>query len=329
MIRNKTPFETVVFPFRWPNGQWKAVIVVKANFHIEPEANAKLSAENADIFSSDQFYDQDINKSIQFASDLVPKKVNIDVAVQGNAYSRDGIPVGESTVSLRFGKIKKQLRVLGKRHWREGLILPSLSKPQVWSIRELRYEYTYGGQDLSRKKRFMQNPIGCGFKSWGTKEKNARVPSIFYKGDSVEAFNKKTRPAGFGFVGSDCSARTQYLGTYDEEWQKNYSPNLAEDFDFRYFNSVSEDQQLMIQNLQGQRVEIGNMHPDIAKLVFNIAPDYPLLVNSENHRYEMSLDTLCFMPDQLQYYAVWRTQLPIDGPDLSCLDGFFLKHVRL
>jgi hypothetical protein len=109
----------------------------------------------------------------------------------------------------------------------------------------LRYELAYGGTLKAPgveapDKVYAPNPVGCGYLG-GEKPD----PAILFPAPQIEASNEPVRqitseyrPEGLGPLSRWWQSRSQYAGTYDDQWRNNRFPDLPEDFDFAFYNSA-------------------------------------------------------------------------------------------
>ncbi|MEA3274718.1 MAG: DUF2169 domain-containing protein, partial [Pseudomonadota bacterium] len=122
----------------------------------------------------------------------------------------------------------------------------------------------------------------------------------------------RPRPAIFRPVASYWSPRLEYVGTYDERWMKERMPLLAEDFDERFYQVASEDQQTAGFLRGGERVELTNLAPD-GKLVFTL-PKVRLTFTTNFGRervdHRAQLHTVILEPGRRRVILVWCTILP-------------------
>ena len=117
-------------------------------------------------------------------------------------------------------------------------------------------------------------------------------------------------PVGFGFYNRAWAPRSQYAGTYDDQWRKTRRPRYPEDFDFRYYNGAHPDLQID-GYLQGdEAVELKNLTRD-GYIKFNLPAVRPTCrvqfqPEKDDKRIKMNLDTLFLEPDKYSLCMVWR-----------------------
>jgi len=322
-----------VFPFRWPDNSWRAVVVAKKSWRIQPHGLEAIQEYPTPIFFTDQYYEDDPANSIRYASDMVPYKPNIDVVVIADAHAPANRAITSMNVSLRGGAINKSLQVLGERHWIEGLLTTSASRPQKFAQVPLRYEYAFGGLDRHSSIPHPDNPHGCAYISKlfaGKKVAGNSLPRIFYADDEAYSINKNTRVAGLGFLGASHRSRTAYLGTYDKHWQETRSPELATDFNFAYYNSAPVDQQAPLGSFSGQSIELRGMSAAVAITTIQLPGNNLSLEIGREIATPMLMDTVVIDIPRCLVYQVWRQHLPLQTPDITAVPDlkFYSSSVK-
>ena len=174
--------------------------------------------------------------------------------------------------------VQKLVTVTGPRTLGRGLMGGySLSEPEPVLAVPIRYEHAYGGtnqwwkgwpariEDDQRMEIDLHeayNPIGCGLiePNWQKKTGLSQFPApqieIFEKPFTSAHAETAARNAGnpdadapypavgFGAIGRWWQPRRALAGSYDEVWKATRWPRLPDDFDFAYWNSAPDDQQI-------------------------------------------------------------------------------------
>jgi len=125
------------------------------------------------------------------------------------------------------------------------------------------------------------------------------------------------QPAGLGIICRSWQPRLARAGTYDQTWLETRHPFLPDDFDFGYWNSAPQDQQIAFPSA-GLKLELTNLTPEgslktglpnhQALLLLRLKTGLLLPLN-------MQLDTLLIDAEKLTVAMTWRalvsTTLPI------------------
>jgi hypothetical protein len=146
-----------------------------------------------------------------------------------------------------------------------SLLLPhSISKPQPFSAMDLVYERAFGGIDKEFGGFCKQNLIGYGFfsKKFAKTLDGAPLPNLEDPNYLIRSWKDHPRPVGFGFYGRAWMPRTGFLGTYDDKWRKERSPDPPEDFRFDYYNGAHPDLQFDGYLVGNEEVELVYLMPE-------------------------------------------------------------------
>lgn len=339
-IINNTPFEIETLPGKGPEGNTVLTIIVKGTFDIRPDEVVSVASEQIPVSYADELYDED-GGSVRLEADIAPFKPRADIALVGKAYAPDGKPVESLDATLWVGNLSKTIRVFGDRHWDfGGRLMPAyVSDPEPFTVMDIVYERAFGGMDLKGGDWCKENPVGRGFFVKKLKETidEAPLPNLETPNNLIKYWDDHPDPVGFGFCGKMWMPRSLHLGTYDEKWRKERSPDRPRDFSFDYYNAAHPD--LQVEGyLQGdERVELINLTPD-GRIRFQL-PGIGLLGNvTKTSKYEeaddsnsgqevqdetmeeveFNLDTLCLIPDEERLFIIWRGLCPIK--DLTTLE---------
>lgn len=319
-IENYTPFLTETLPFRDLEGKAKLAIILKGTFTMPVKGIADIAYKQIPIFFGDEFYDAQKGGSVKFEADTAPFKPQADVVLVGKAYAPGGRAVSQVDVTLQVGILKKTIRVYGDRHWdfTSDLLPPSISLPIPFTSMELIYERAFGGMDPLTGGWCLENPLGKGYfekKSVKTINK-APLPNLEDPDHLIKNWDGHPKPVGFGFCGKAWMPRHKYLGTYDEKWQKERCPDLPHDFRYEFFNGAHPDLQLKGYLRGDEEVHLLNLTPE-GRVEFKLPGIKLKATLSKSQRGKkgapptieeltMNLDTLCLIPEEKQFYQVWR-----------------------
>ena len=349
-IENATPFEVETLPFKGPEGAPVLTVIIKGTFDIIPDQPAKPSSEQVPVAYGDELYNEEDGGSVRFEADIAPFKPRADIALAGRAYAPHGQAVEWLDVSLRIGNLVKTITVVGDRRWKLGgrFSTPSATDPEPFTVMELVYERAFGGMDLTGGDWCKENPIGRGFfvkKSRETLD-GAPLPNLEDPDNMIRSWDDHPKPVGYGFYGKMWAPRSGYLGTYDEKWRKERSPDPPEDFRFDFYNAAHPDLQVEGYLKGDETVELVNFTPE-GRIRFQLSgirlsikvtksgpaagvPSTPTVtadtasasIDEESpaviEEIHPNLDTLCFIPDEKRFYVLWRGLCPIK--DLTAME---------
>lgn len=357
-IINDTPFEVEALPFRGPEGKTLLSVIVKGTFDIHSGGLAKEASEQLPVAYGDEFYD---GGSVKFESDVAPFKPRADIVLFGRAHAPDEREVKMLDVSLCVGEISKTIRVIGDRQWQcLSCLLPVVSsKPQPFTVMELVYERAFGGIDREGGDFCKENLVGRGFCVKKSKKalNGTFLPNLEDPHNLIKSWKDHPKPVGFGFYGKAWMPRASYLGTYDEKWREERSPEPPDDFQYDFYNAshpdlqvegyLRGDEEVVLVNLSPEgiiRFQLPGIKPHctVTKSFELVAAsstsgdakdenieDYEELNMAEefdevneaspvSEKVDLNLDTLCLIPDERRLYLVWRGLYPIN--DLTALE---------
>ena len=217
-------------------GQRRAGIAMLSGWRFDgtPVHIADLWAEVGEDLPSGTALDQGIPKS------------RGELIVVAEACS--GVPVEGVHVRVQVGSIDKVLYVFGDREWRNGVP----TAPVPFQRMRLGWERAYGGDG------FAPNPMGRG--ATGSAE-GGQLPNIERPGHLVVSAGDRPDPQGFGALDVTWPQRSQFVGTYDDRWQRTRYPGFADDTDWRLFQLASKDQWLEGMWRGDEAVAFENLHP--------------------------------------------------------------------
>ena len=255
-------------------------------------------------------------------------KNNAEFVIYGSCYSKEPVTVKEVGFKLtsKDFELKKELTVIGNRTLSKNFLGQiTISKPKEFNKMKIGYENAYGGLE------FQSNPIGKGFnKNLGINQ-NMMMHNIDVKENPMVSHKDKNAtvhcfdPSNIGWKG-----RVEKLGTYDENWQKNYWPYYAKDIDFDVFNSVAKDQRIDGFFKGDESFEIYNMHPKYpvveGKLPNKIVKTFVTkMVKKEETLIELktSIDTIIAFPELQRVAIVNRAMIKVEDDEYSEIQKVF------
>lgn len=305
------------------------VVIVKQRFAFTRSGEVGRQP-GAKVRLVDEPWDADAaQSSARLPTDLCLRKPSTDVVVSGSAVSPRRRPVKELDVSVSVGPVSKRLKVFGTRVWTSGALGLTLSAPQPFQELPLRWEYAYGGMDISDPKRATReprNPLGRGVAADPGTLENQPGPQIEDPDDLISTARSRPAPAGVGAIGPQFEPRLGYAGTYDDRWQKERMPLSPLDFDERH-NQVAAPGLITPAHLRGgERVELvglheeGPLHLTLPRLAFNATARTAGGV--QEHR--PVLDTVLLEPGARALELTWRCCVPVPkrARELSSISVF-------
>src|SRR5262245_4941272 len=157
-LDNKTYFAAKPLMLLGKDGE-RLVLIVKATFlHIIGERALVLAPKAAmrGIRGSDVPWGDPEKSSIKYPSDLCIAKPGTDVIVVAAAHAPGGSATPSFDAGVRVGPLKKTIRVFGLRVWEANGA--GLSAPRPTTGVEVRYDYAWGGLDISDPEEPVEEP---------------------------------------------------------------------------------------------------------------------------------------------------------------------------
>lgn len=148
-----------------PGGQPTVGLLLKRTYLMLPHGRVALADEAA----QEPLYDVEVPYAplplprvspVRFGDDGLCFKQHTDIIVQGAGHTYHP-RVLETQVSIRFGALKREVRVVGDRRGEWGPSGPAFSEPAPFLSLPIRYDHAYGGLDataLERSERPLLDP---------------------------------------------------------------------------------------------------------------------------------------------------------------------------
>lgn len=309
-LTNRTPYALGKAWGRNKDGVHEWIVVAKGTYNITPNGTAVLADKQAEPRLLPEYNGDDGVSSIRYEADLVSLKPTTDALINGTAYAPKGLPSKEFLISVRIGRIHKELRVVGNRRWKQGILRLHPSAVEPVTEVPIVYERAFGGFDQSdpdpqKHQMDTRNPVGCGL----VPQEGKLLPNFEYTHASLQ----NARPAGFGAIPSHWSPRRELQGTYDESWQKSRYPLLPADWNPRSLLCSPVDQQPDSHLRGGELVELTNLTRG-GELRFSLPKAYLTFTTRIDNRVEEhrgQLGTVIIEPDFLRVTMVWQTSLTV------------------
>jgi hypothetical protein len=308
-LTNYTPYkaERAVLLDRDGNQVW--VVVVKATFHLDERGRPERHDDQEAVCLAPVYQGEAGRTSLLRECEMVAEHPGTDVTLNATAHAPGGEAVRGLDVSVAVGPVKKTLRVTGDRFWYLGFLRPRKTRPEPFEAMPITYERAFGGSSGDEYE--PRNPIGTGFAVSQADADGKALPNVEDPADRVRIVASRPRPAGLGAIPAGWSPRSEYGGTYDDEWARERLPLLPLDYDPRHQQSAHPDLVSARPLRGGEPVVLRNLTPD-SLLSFRLPRVY-LTVDTFGKgialRQAVQLDRVIIEPDERKLVLVWRSSL--------------------
>jgi hypothetical protein len=226
-VDNKTELVAEPFVLLGKDGE-RLVVIVKATFCRAPGEDALEllpRREQRPIRGADVPWGEPEKSSIKYPSDLCIKKPGTDVIVVAAAHAPRGEAAPTFDAGVRVGPLEKVVRVFGMRVWEANGGGVSAARPTTGV--EIRYDYAWGGIDLSDPEEPVEeprNPVGLGVARDLSTLTHKVAPFLEDPKHPIASARTRPKPAGLSAIGRHWEPRRRYLGTYDAVWLRERAP---------------------------------------------------------------------------------------------------------
>jgi hypothetical protein len=252
----------------------RLVLVVKATLTRPPrEALIELvpPEERRGIRGQDIPWGDPEKSSIKYPSDLCLTKPGTDVIVVATAHAPGGKAVPSFDAGVRVGPLEKTVRVFGLRVWETNG--SGLSAPRPTTGVEVRYDYAWGGLDVSDPTKPVEeprNPVGRGLVRDLSSLTHQQGPLIEDPENLIASVRTRPPPAGLGAIGRHWEPRRRFQGTYDAAWLEKRAPLLPPDHDDRANLCASPGLTAAPPLVGGEEVALLNLTPGGGTVSFRL-----------------------------------------------------------
>lgn len=320
------------------DGRELVVIAVKTTFSIPKDGQeTKLAEEQAPLVEADVFTGEPGFSAPVYECDYAHRKPRCDVLLNGSAYSPGGKPIERINVSLQIGSLMKSFDVVGNRVWQAGALYIAVSKPEPFTIMPISYNNAWGGvdksqEDPSKHHFYPLNHAGIGYHEYtsGKYMDGKPLPNTEETGGKITNPKGKYRPMAFGPIGRAWQPRPKYAGTYDQKWLDNQAPFWPENFDYRYFQAASEDQQIPYPT-GGEEVVLTNLTPEGTTRFRLPKMKMPVVVvpaSGNEQQLATVIDTLVIEPDKKRFMLTWRASMPMKRSCFEIVQSIVGERLR-
>jgi hypothetical protein len=347
-IRNHTPFADGLAIGLGPGREPCLSVIVKGTYAIPEQSSdaVELVEEQRPVATEDEYYNGDITGSVRIETDNVPYKPRTDVVVVGTAYAPGGEPVRQLDVSLRVGRrLHNVVRVFGDRKWvfpTRMAAVPRMTDTAPFVEMPLIYERAFGGMDYKSSAWCPFNFIGRGFIGKKTKEAVDRtpLPNLEDPNDLISSWDDEPRPVGFGFYRKDWQPRAGYVGTEEGQEDADEQFGLPSDFQFDFYNGahpylqvegyLQGDEEIELRHFtpdEYRRFSLPGIKPEVGVERYegpgaDASPEADVagMRTTQTEPLTMNLDTFVLLPDEGEFYLVWRGCTPLPEKKLDDMD---------
>jgi len=340
-LTNATTFPAAMMIWAHPSGGMRLSVIVKATFEIGADCRVGIARRQLPVFRSDLLTDDELEAQPRFESDMVPVKLRTDILLVGHAYAPRGVPVETLHASLEIGPLRHNVAIHGDRHWlfdpAAGITRPVITRPKPFTKMPLGYERAFGGFDEHASRYCVDNLAGTGFIGACTPRSvhGVRLPNLERVDDRIRKWDDHPSPAGFGVYGKGWTPRLGYAIRLAERLAGERPPPSASGDALLFHNAAHPELQLAGYLRGDETVRLTNLS-NVPTLEFDLTP-LPLRIGiagvatadaprdrGGKPEQTANLDTLVLIPDERQYYQVFRAVL-----DLSACEGEALCDVSI
>ncbi|WP_170319830.1 DUF2169 family type VI secretion system accessory protein [Polyangium spumosum] len=282
-------------------GGFVLTVVCKATYWLQP-GEAMLSNEQEALNEADDHWDDDPNRSLRAASDLVPQKPRPEVTLVGYAYAPGQQPVRSLVARMVVGEVDKAIEVFCDRSF-----LPdgSLQEGTRFTRMRLTWERAGGGPGT-------HNPVGIRADvrdGYGRRT----LPNLQPLGVYVSQPDDFVPPICFAPIAMSWPSRADLVGRAPPPAGVGLEgPSEA------YFNAAPSDQ-LLSALRDNERIVLENLHPEHPRLITNLPGVRPAIFVDRGQgaaqRQKVRADALWIDTDRGIATLTWRVQIPLARPD--------------
>jgi len=330
---NNTPLPALVFEKSGRFSKFYYVVIARATYDLHHDRRATLADKQENYIVADEYFSEPFDQSaLKRETDLLLYKPRCDIYFHGHAYAPNG-SAPSWHVQVQYQQKQKNFRVTGPKNWFYSEGRWRLSEPEAVDAVRLDYRLAFGGNpdpENGTLSPYASNTAGIGYykKSLLDPDKIYPAPQ-FENADTAYTHMKDSYPVeGLSPLCRWWPARTQYLGTYDEQWQRETHPFHPDDFDERFYNAAPPE--LVVPYPSGGEslytrglFQSGDMTIVLPPHTMDLVIDTP----SEKINTSMPLDTIAVNTDSCSMALTWRAIVPREKlPEVATLDFHDKAH---
>jgi len=301
-VKNQTPYAVKGSWIRNWQGAEVWTVVLKATWDIQPDGTTVLSNIQPSVNSGPIFHDD--GKTLLYDTDFGPTKIATDVILNGHAHSPDGNEITTLPIGFKIGNITRLAQVYGERVCDGREYRP----PSLFSKMPLNYEKMSPGRYFPFNKSDF-NPLSVSVLTNPEAAKSVLPNIVFYDDDTMP---------GFGALPRQWPERSQYSGTYDENWQHQRAPLMPENMDARYWQCSPAPLYAGGRLKGGEIVILGNLAPPgyghnglLSFALPRIVPSFRTqFYDGSFILHQATLHTVIIETDYPRVSLVWHSALP-------------------
>jgi uncharacterized protein YjbI with pentapeptide repeats len=307
---NESGLEAAWVVSRMEPPAFAVTVVVKGTFELRPDEPVVLAEKQLPL-TGDKFEAGDPAKPLRYPFDFAPFKPRADVLLVGTCHAPRGRAAEVVNVGLRVGAMSKSLFVHGDRSWRSA---SELTHPRPFVALPLTWEHAYGGPGFDR------NPLGKGAKPIKQPDGSTlhALSNIESPGKAIRKSTDHGEPAGFGPIPDTWPQRLNKFGTIHGRYVKERWPWYPHNFDWGFFNTAPEDQQVEGFLKGDEEFAAENLHSTISTYRGRLPGlrarsflNEQVRAKEQLREIPMQLDTLWLDMDTQKLVLVWRGHLPV------------------
>ena len=324
-----------------PTGREHVVVVTKRRLDFPAVSGGVCTWSDMipALCTADEFSGEAGMSAVTFESEFALRKPYCDVLVHGAAYAPNGAPTPMVYAGLQCGTVSKTIAVFGPRVWERYITGLTPSDPAPFVRQDISYDYAFGGVDAldptdQDPAMYPLNIFGMGWHQSRNRDfiEGTPLPPCEDPQNLISSPWSKVTPVSFGPLTRGAPARAQYAGTYDAAWIEDRFPHLPDDYDDRYAQSASADQQIRHPS-GGEVIKINNMMSDHAGPFEMQLPPLDLPVVFARRRgadiaAHPVTDTIIIEPDQRHIDVITRASLPLKRDILEMREAIIGKRGR-
>ncbi len=305
-LTNDTPFVIAPCPhLEHPEGP-QLSIVAKGSWQID--ANGGLTQlEPQHHYQGDVYANGDPYQELLYPNEMEVWKPSAEVIVIGSCYTPQRQPLTACTCSVRVGSIRKQVAVIGDRHWLPGFGQDLPSEPMPFTRMPLTWSRSFGAPDNPL------NPLGTGTR--GTMLPNFEDPNNLLRNP-----DQKVPATGLSPINRMWQSRSELVPASNAKLNDAGYICLDPQTDFHFCNAAPADQRVHGFFRGDEVCEFTNLHPEnpnLSTTLPGIALRCLIRTETENQREErevpMHLDTVIVNLDEGWIECLWRGVTPISN----------------